>query len=250
MSAEQTRQLGIEFERRVQTMIPEKEILDKLDTETIYAFLNEYQDKYVNGVYKSLDNIPSGAKISSRVDRILQPLLTTCNYAIPADSTQDSKISPYSYNMELPSDTILYVRSSSKVSTTYSYDGDGSTKTLSHKPISQSDIQKYVDSPYDQLKIIPNPLAALNKNNTLTVIYDRYTTPEQVDVVYYRKPVKFTTLDTPVNCELPYEAFDDLVTGAVDMYVQYVAGVEARKRRMQEEQKQNQKSNQNRDEEQ
>ena len=38
----QTRQLGIEFERRVQTMIPEKEYTEKLDTDTIYAYLNSY----------------------------------------------------------------------------------------------------------------------------------------------------------------------------------------------------------------
>ena len=37
-------------------------------------------------------------------------------------------------------------------------------------------------------------------------------------------------------CELPMAAFDDLVTGAVDLYVQYVAGAEARKRQMSEQQ--------------
>ena len=40
MTLAQTRQLGIEFERRVQTMMPEREFLDKLDTQTIYSFLN------------------------------------------------------------------------------------------------------------------------------------------------------------------------------------------------------------------
>ena len=54
MTPEQTRQLGIEFERRIQTMIPERE-LDKLDTETIYSFLNQYQDKYIHDIYRSLD---------------------------------------------------------------------------------------------------------------------------------------------------------------------------------------------------
>lgn len=57
MTLEQTRQLGIEFERRVQTMIPEKEYVDKLDTETIYSYLNQYQDKYVNDIYRSLDSM-------------------------------------------------------------------------------------------------------------------------------------------------------------------------------------------------
>lgn len=40
MTLEQTRQLGIEFERRVQTMIPETEFVAKLDTDTIYSYLN------------------------------------------------------------------------------------------------------------------------------------------------------------------------------------------------------------------
>jgi hypothetical protein len=40
MTLEDTRRLGMEFERRVQTMIPEKQFLEKLDTETIYSFSN------------------------------------------------------------------------------------------------------------------------------------------------------------------------------------------------------------------
>jgi hypothetical protein len=35
---------------------------------------------------------------------------------------------------------------------------------------------------------------------------------------------------TSTPCVLPMDAFDDLVTGAVDLYVQYAAGAEARKR--------------------
>jgi hypothetical protein len=42
MTLEQTRLLGIEFERRVQTMIPETEFSLKLDTETIYSYLNQF----------------------------------------------------------------------------------------------------------------------------------------------------------------------------------------------------------------
>lgn len=57
MTLEQTRQLGIEFERRVQTMIPETEFVAKLDTDTIYSYLNQYQDKYMHDLYKSLGAI-------------------------------------------------------------------------------------------------------------------------------------------------------------------------------------------------
>lgn len=71
MTLDETRQMGIEFERRVQTMIPEKELFEKLDTETIYSFLNQYQDKYIHDIYRNLDAIPSGTKISAHVESVL-----------------------------------------------------------------------------------------------------------------------------------------------------------------------------------
>ena len=76
MTETQTRQVGIEFERRVQTMIPERE-LNKLDTDTIYSYLNQYQDKYIHEIYRSLDQIPSGTKLSAHIESILQSLLSS-----------------------------------------------------------------------------------------------------------------------------------------------------------------------------
>lgn len=48
---------------------------------------------------------------------------------------------------------------------------------------------------------------------------------------------------TNTPCELPMDAFDDLVTGAVDLYVQYAAGAEANKRRQDEARRQQAKQN-------
>ena len=75
MSLDETRQLGIEFERRVQTMIPETEMISKLDTETIYSFLNQYQDKFIHEIYKALDSIPTPSKPSAYVEKLINPLL-------------------------------------------------------------------------------------------------------------------------------------------------------------------------------
>lgn len=75
MNINETRQLGIEFERRVQTILPATETASKLDTETIYSFLNQYQQKYVHDIYRGLDKIESGTRLATHVERILQPLL-------------------------------------------------------------------------------------------------------------------------------------------------------------------------------
>lgn len=80
MTLEETRQLGIEFERRVQTMIPEKELVDKLDTETIYSYINQYQDKFVHDIYRSLDSVSAPSKPSAYLETIMQGLLKTHIY--------------------------------------------------------------------------------------------------------------------------------------------------------------------------
>ena len=42
MTLAQTRQLGIEVERRLQTALPQVRLDFKIDTEDIYAFLNQF----------------------------------------------------------------------------------------------------------------------------------------------------------------------------------------------------------------
>jgi len=85
---------------------------------------------------------------------------------------------------------------------------------------------------------------------TITLIYDRYTTVTGIRVLYYAQPAHFDLM-TSTPCELPMDAFDDLVSGAVDLYVQYAAGAEANKRRQDEaarqQAKQRQKDNDNED---
>jgi len=53
---------------------------------------------------------------------------------------------------------------------------------------------------------------------------------------------------TSTRCELPMEMFEQLVSGAVDLYVQYVSGAEANRRR-QQEQAQQQRNNQKNEQE-
>lgn len=249
MTLEETRQLGIEFERRIQTMIPEREFLDKLDTETIYSFLNQYQDKYIHEIYRNLDRIESGSKLSAHIESMLQALYRGTTISVDdaienstEDFTDENGITiidtARSIKWELPDDFYMYIRSVSNVSSTYSFkspkkDGAGSSdasqalriRILPNEMVSQWDVWRLLETPHDSLRILRYPAAVLDVPNvgkpTITCIYDRYTTVEGIRVLYYKQPVHFDLM-TSTPCELPSDAFDDLVTGAVDLYMSYV----------------------------
>lgn len=262
MTLDETRQLGIEFERRIQTMIPETKFFNKLDTDTIYSFLNQYQDKYIREVYKNLDNVKSGSKVSSNLESILQSILTTYNIKVEEEQNESTNTqnnnnisivdTARSYTFVLPSNFYMYLRSVSDVSSTFTFvnnsnENNQSTKILPNQLVSQSDIQKLIETPHNSLRILKYPVVALNqyKNRqpTITLVYDRYTTINGIRVIYYRKPANFNLI-TSTPCELPMDVFDDLVTGAVNLYVDYVAGAEAKKRQQQEEAKRQARENQ------
>lgn len=253
MTLNETRQLGIEFERRIQTMIPEKEF-DKLDTETIYSFLNQYQDRYIHDIYRNLDNIQSGTKLSSHVESVLQTLLKTSELIAAGNSNPID--TPLSIVCELPPDFDMYVRSTSIVSDTYNFKTSNNTnqglKIIPNQFVSQNDAWKLFETPNNTLRILRQPAAILSKNKagecTLTVIHDRYTNIQKVGLTYYAKPAYFDIM-TSTACELPIDVFDDIVSGAIDLYIQYVAGAEANKKKQQEQLRKQQNEQNKKDEE-
>ena len=253
MTLNETRQLGIEFERRIQTMIPEKEF-DKLDTETIYSFLNQYQDRYIHDIYRNLDNIQSGTKLSSHVESVLQTLLKTSELTAAGNSNPID--TPLSIVCELPPDFDMYVRSTSIVSDTYNFKAPNNTnqglKIIPNQFVSQNDAWKLFETPNNTLRILRQPAVILSKNNigkcTLTVIHDRYTNIQKVGLTYYAKPTYFDIM-TSTECELPIDVFDDIVSGAIDLYIQYVAGAEANKKKQQEQLRKQQNEQNKKDEE-
>ena len=275
MTLDETRQMGIEFERRVQTMIPEKELFDKLDTETIYSFLNQYQDKYIHDIYRSLDAIPSGSKISAHVESVLQSLLKREWISVDAPgviSATDNLVDPNGIEVmntgrsviyPLDSSFYMYVRSVSKVEKTFSFrsnksNNNSSIRVLPNELVSQSDAWTLIETPHDTLRILRRPAAVLSnttgtvisgeqtqkEGKSLTVIYDQYTWPLGIEILYYREPQHFDLM-TSTACELPLDCFDDIVTGALDLYIQYVSGAEANRRRQLEAAQQQAKRNNN-----
>lgn len=136
----------------------------------------------------------------------------------------------------------MYIRSVSKVSSSFSFrsakTGNAtSIRVLPNQLVSQTDVWKLIETPHNSLRIMRYPAAVLNKyagtKPTITVLYDQYTKPEGISIVYYSEPVHFDLMSS-TPCELPMDVFEDIVSGAVDLYVQYAAGAEANKRRQDE----------------
>ncbi len=255
MTLYQTRQLGIEFERRVQTMIPSEEYLNKLDTETIYSYLNEYQMQFISNLFNSIDSLDSSTVIAPRIENVLQSLLKSetlndSNIVEKHNENEDEGSGAIntgrSTKYRLSQKCIKYVRSVSRVLTTSKYDSssDNQTDGMNYTVVpniyaTQKDVQKIITgNPFDSLRVMRKPVVTLseynNDSSTLTVLYDRYTEIDSINVIYYKKPAYFSLM-TSTPCELPMEVFEDLVNGAVKQYVTYVTATQQNKSRREQE---------------
>lgn len=221
MTLKETRQLGIEFERRCQTMDPTMMLTNKIDTSDIYSFLNQFQLQYIKGLYAADGEALSTSRVSYKIQDILKPLL---KHAVLDEKVDNELYDNYCDVYELPGDYFSYVRSTSKVSGTYK---QVINKIVPNNMVKQDDAHKVLESFYDAHRIMRNPVVTFtqqyNGSNCIEIIHDKYTKIQSVDITYYKKPDNFNIL-TGTACQLPYECFEDLVSGAVDLYLRYKAG--------------------------
>lgn len=207
MTKAETRQLGIEFERRIQTIDPQFELINKLDTETIYSYLNEYQDKYVQQLFIASaqpieDRKQVNKAVLSKIQNALRNVVTLQNY-----TTEDNKLS-----FDLPEGFMSYISSYSTVGSSY----NSKAGNLRNILISEQDFKYLTDATFDEDRIIRYPLVSI-VGDTLNVCCDKYTALTGINLTYYKKPAWFSIL-TDKACELPIECFDDIITGAVETF--------------------------------
>lgn len=224
MTREETRKLGIEFERRLIEVYPQFASEQKLSTDAIYSFLSEFQTQYVKILYSTEDDFQRGTRRAKRISDVSRSLIRRVNIK----TSNDEGI----YN--LPDNYAMYVRSESIVTKNYKSDRVLENGVITPNIlVKQEDVDNVINAYYNYKGIIKNPLVVFENtsytSNQFKVISDIYTQIESVDLTYYCQPNAFNVLKFDDNdqsagavhsyCSLPYSCFEELVSGAVDMYL-------------------------------
>lgn len=224
MTQSETRQLGIEFERRCQTVDPTMEYIGKMDTDDIYSFINQYVVEYVKAVYQSRDKVEKGTPEYSKIAIILDSITKNELWKIEEDSTLIDggkyTVSPIDNSTKL--NDILEILGIHQYKFQL-YNGEYINSSI--------DLVSYEDlvnmrNALNQNFILKRPVMAIYpESNKLELelgsLYkllsgDTVLNVLQMSVV--KLPVKFGPKDT---CPLPATCFDDIVTGAVQLYFSY-----------------------------
>lgn len=225
--------MQVEFERLTQLANPDYVVNNKLDSDTIFYFLNAAQERFIKLNYMSLDNLKQTVENLRKNTDTFKALVV--NKTLTDSTALEDGIKGKRFALPNTVDDMffLYLRSHSYVSGTYMDIPDkvgeiDNSAVVPNKLITQDEVEKILVS-YFNLPILRQPCAVLESsldNKTYIVVYtDTYTTLKKCNITYIRKPKKFNVLkptgskDIVDACELSENVHQDIVELAVDMFI-------------------------------
>lgn len=214
------KEMQIEFERLVQLSNPQLESVTKLDSDTIFYFINSAQERYIKQSFIKVDGVDKNSNSYNRLLDICKSLITTTLLYDGYNST----LYKYCKSFELPNDInnkfYVYLSSFSDIVDKV----DNESKIANNELISATDISKILVTNINK-PILRNPCAVLNSlddKSSITIYYDTYTTLTNCTITYIRKPLDINTISgngiTSV-CELDSNVHRELVEMAVDIFM-------------------------------
>lgn len=211
--------MQIEMERRIQLIDPNLIANEKPSSNLLFSILNEAQDRYVMMNYIGDDQLEVETNSYTRNADSLKSLL------VEKELTSTGATVNGFARFKLPDGEtdkyFLYVHSFSKVTGTYKQYKD--ITKVDNQLIKYRDLGNFINTAYNK-PIIRKPAVALVSDSTtksmyLTVATDSYTKLNSVILTYYRKPIRFNTIDGASKCELPESVHSEIVDLAVNMFI-------------------------------
>lgn len=227
--------MQIEFERLIQLANKEFVISDKIDSDTIFYFLNAAQNAFIKLNYMSLDNLKDTVENLRKNTDTFKALII--NKTITEGS--DLEVGLHGKKYELPNTAddmfFMYLRSCSYVSGTYmdvpdTIEGKENKVLVANKLIMSDDVEKVITTYYN-IPILRQPCAVLEATldgvSNITIYTDSYTKLKGCNITYIRKPKRFDVIipegsDIIDHCELSENVHQDIVELAVNMFFEDV----------------------------
>lgn len=233
-----TRDMQIELERAISAIDPSLKLKEKLDTNTIFHFLNVAQEKYIKIMFSDsegktkegsqirLDDIRNLISRDSLFDAGSEPvqpigggyLIYPNQSYIPVGVTINNN---NGIVISLPLDYMFYIKSDSKVSATYT--GAASSKWVQNIKFDSNDIGRLLSNNFNR-PIFRNPFIVLESSNII-IYKDYYTNIYNLEVTYIRKPKKLvlsindSTTETN-ECELAHQTHRDIIELASKIFIE------------------------------
>jgi len=216
--------MQVEFERSIQLINPEYAVSKKIDSDTIFYFINAAIDRYIKQNYLSIDNTRGSFENLKKNTDAFKGLIITKDLGTVTTNISSNYPDGKRYPLPITDDSafFLYLRSSSKVYGTYMDIKEENATWVPNKFIIHDEVENILTS-YFNKPILRQPCvlleASIDNISYLSVFTDSYTTVTGCECTYIRKPKKVTVQGTPQDCELSENVHQEIVELAVNIFI-------------------------------